>query len=154
MRIGETEEDLGELGFAEEVGQEFHRVGSDAGDVLVEIRGGGGGVLGSEGADAVLDEFGDLGADFEAWERGGGWGELGVVGRNARGRGGWRGLTNRGAGPRTVAVLRRRAGPRSRSLCRRRSHLLSVVLAPVRPCRLLRGLRRLDSARPNPSSRG
>ena len=67
MRIRETEEDLRQLGLAEEVGQELHRVGPHAGDVLVETRGR---VLGPEGADAVLDEFGDLGADFEAWSCG------------------------------------------------------------------------------------
>ena len=35
MRVGEAEEDLAELGFVEEVGEEFHGVGSEAGDVVI-----------------------------------------------------------------------------------------------------------------------
>lgn len=34
VRVRETEEDLGELVFGKEVGEEFHGVGADAGDVL------------------------------------------------------------------------------------------------------------------------
>lgn len=34
MRIGEAQEDLVELCLSEEVGQELHRVGTQAGDVL------------------------------------------------------------------------------------------------------------------------
>ena len=63
MRVGEAKKDLGELMFDEEVGKEFHGVGAEAGDVLVQ--GGGGGMLVAKGLDAVLHELGDLGADFK-----------------------------------------------------------------------------------------
>lgn len=63
MGVRETEEDFAELAFGEEVGEEFHRVGADAGDVLV---GGGGGVLDAQGADFFLDVFCDCCADFHA----------------------------------------------------------------------------------------
>lgn len=64
MRVGKAKEDAGELAAAEEVGEEFHGVGAEAGDVLVE---GCVGVLVAEGLDAVLDKGGDLGADFHSW---------------------------------------------------------------------------------------
>lgn len=43
VRVGEAEEDFGELGFVEEVGEEFHGVAAEGGDVLVmgRCRGGG-----------------------------------------------------------------------------------------------------------------
>ena len=66
MRVWEAEENLGKLGLVEEVREEFHGVGAQAGDVLVE--GAGGRVLGSEGGNAVLDVGCDLEADFEAYE--------------------------------------------------------------------------------------
>lgn len=79
VRIGEAEEDFLELRFGEEVGEEFHGVGADAGDVLVGwcwcrarvllLLPVGDGLLlllGSEGFDLVLDELGDGGADFHA----------------------------------------------------------------------------------------
>ena len=70
-----------ELGADEDVGQELHGVGTEAGDVLV-----GAGlwrrrgrrrrrrwmrrrVLGAEGGDAILDVLGHLGADFEAQDQ-------------------------------------------------------------------------------------
>lgn len=34
MRIGEAQEDLVELSLGEEIGQELHRVGAQAGDIL------------------------------------------------------------------------------------------------------------------------
>ena len=37
MRVGKTEEDFTELVFLKKVGEEFHRVGADAGCVLVGI---------------------------------------------------------------------------------------------------------------------
>ena len=40
VRVGEAEEDVSQLAAGEEVGEEFHRVGPEGGDVLV---GGGGG---------------------------------------------------------------------------------------------------------------
>ena len=64
MRVREAEEYFGELGFVEEVREEFHSVGAQAGDVLVE--GARGRVLGAEGGDAVLDVGCDLEAYFEA----------------------------------------------------------------------------------------
>ena len=70
--VGEAEEEVGELGAGEEVGEEFHGVGAVGGDVLVEGGwgwggSGGGGVEGAEGGDAVVDVGCYLGADFEAW---------------------------------------------------------------------------------------
>lgn len=78
MRVGEAEEEQAEGGAGEEVGEEFHGVGAEGGDVVVcrwgGVRGrgvGGGGrgwsVLGAEGVDAVGDVGGYLGADFEAY---------------------------------------------------------------------------------------
>lgn len=53
MRVGEAEEDLREGGAVEEVGEEFHGVGAEGGDVLVGggswCGGGGGGGSGGEG---------------------------------------------------------------------------------------------------------
>lgn len=62
MRVGKTQEDLGELGSVEEVRQEFHRVGSQARYVLV-----GGRVLAAQGSDPFLYVFGYLGADFKSF---------------------------------------------------------------------------------------
>lgn len=62
MGVGKTKEDLLQLGLGEEVGQEFHRVGAEAGEVLVCVCGG---VLGAEGFDFLLHEFRDGAADFE-----------------------------------------------------------------------------------------
>ena len=89
---------MGELGFGEEVGEEFHRVGAQARYVVVAMRsaagagvgagagagvGGGGGGVGlgvggaTQGFDFFLHEFCYGGADFEAEEEGVGhfWGE-------------------------------------------------------------------------------
>ena len=59
VRIREAEENGGELGVVEVVGEEFHGVGAEGGDVLVgsrEIRGGLGKLLvrmlGAKGGDA------------------------------------------------------------------------------------------------------
>jgi hypothetical protein len=52
MRVWEAEEDFGELRFGEEVGQEFHRVGTQAGYILVAARRG---VLDAQGAGFFLD---------------------------------------------------------------------------------------------------
>ena len=43
VRVGEAEEDFGELGFVEEVGEEFHGVGAEDGDVLMGASGRFGG---------------------------------------------------------------------------------------------------------------
>lgn len=43
MRVREAEEDVGELAAVEEVGEEFHCVGAEDGDVLVGCKGRGGG---------------------------------------------------------------------------------------------------------------
>lgn len=37
VRVGKADEDLGELGLPEEVGEELHRVCSDAGNVLIHV---------------------------------------------------------------------------------------------------------------------
>lgn len=37
MRVRKTQENFAELGFLEEVGQEFHGVGPDAGGILVGV---------------------------------------------------------------------------------------------------------------------
>lgn len=50
--VWEAQEDFGELGFGEEVGEEFHCVGADAGYVLV---GRGGAVLDAECAHFFLN---------------------------------------------------------------------------------------------------
>ena len=69
MRVREAEEDAGQLGAPEEVGQELHRVGAQGGDVLV-FRGrvGLGLGLAAQGADPVLDVRGDLRTDLETWK--------------------------------------------------------------------------------------
>jgi hypothetical protein len=54
VRVREAEEDFGELGLGEEVGQEFHRVGAQAGYVLIAARRG---VLDAQGAGFFLDVF-------------------------------------------------------------------------------------------------
>ena len=60
-----------QLAAGEEVGEELHGVGAQACDVLVPARRGGG-ALGAEGGDAVLDVLGHLGADLEAEDQFGG----------------------------------------------------------------------------------
>ena len=40
MRVWEAEEEMGELVAGEEVGEEFHGVGAEDGDVLVGLWGG------------------------------------------------------------------------------------------------------------------
>ena len=93
VRVWEAEEDGTELAAVEEVGEELHGVGAEAGDVLVGAGDGGGGVTGAadgllgfivvvfvvgrcvgggvlllaEGFDFFLHEFGDGDADFESW---------------------------------------------------------------------------------------
>lgn len=61
VRVGEAEEEEAEGGAGEEVREEFHGVGAEGGDVVVE----GWGVLGAEGVDSVGDVGCYLGADFE-----------------------------------------------------------------------------------------
>lgn len=61
VRVREAEEEAGEGGAREEVGQEFHRVGAQRGDVLIR-----GGLLGSEGEDARVCEVVHLVADLQA----------------------------------------------------------------------------------------
>ena len=81
VRVREAEENLAELGSVEEVGEEFHGVGADAGDVLVEsgrsAGGGGGWVLGAERLGFFPHVLCYGGADFEAEDEGLGhlWGE-------------------------------------------------------------------------------
>lgn len=74
VRVGKAEEEPCQGGAREEVGQEFHRVGAQRGDVLI-VWGGvgivgsrGGDGLGSEGEDARVCESVDLGADLEAYD--------------------------------------------------------------------------------------
>lgn len=67
MRIREAQKHERQLGAGEEVGQELHRVGAQARDVLIAaIRRGRGGVLGAQGRDAIFHVLGDLRADLEA----------------------------------------------------------------------------------------
>ena len=68
MRVGKAEEDFGELGAAEEVGEEFHGVSAQACDVLVATRGKW--KLLAEGVDAVLDVGRYLCADLETCTEG------------------------------------------------------------------------------------
>ena len=63
MRVGKTEEDFTELVFLKKVGEEFHRVGADAGCVLVGICRF---VLDAEGADVFLHVFCYRGANLHA----------------------------------------------------------------------------------------
>lgn len=80
VRIGEADEDLGQLAPGEEVGEEFHRVGAEGGDVLVAARdygcwgccGGGGG--GGRGGGGRLG-FGRCGFEWSGGlrRRGCGW---------------------------------------------------------------------------------
>lgn len=67
MRIREAKEDLGKLGFMEEVGEELHGVGAHTGDVLVQ---GCSCVLCSEGANAILHELCHLRTDLESYNQG------------------------------------------------------------------------------------
>jgi len=74
MRVWEAEEDLRELRFPEEVGQEFHAVCAETGEILVlaasyfcrrsSCRSGGG--LVAKGFYFFLDKFGHGYADFHA----------------------------------------------------------------------------------------
>lgn len=65
VRVGEAEEDFFELVLQEEVGEEFHCVGAEGGDVLVGVCWGGGSKrLGAEGGDFFLHVGGYGGADF------------------------------------------------------------------------------------------
>lgn len=61
MRVREEEEEGGEGMFFEKVGEEFHSVGADNGDVVV-----GGRVGDTEGSDAIGDIICDLDANLEA----------------------------------------------------------------------------------------
>lgn len=61
VRVREAEEEAGEGGAREEVGQELHRVGAQRGDVLIRGR-----LLGSEGEDARVGEVVHLVADLQA----------------------------------------------------------------------------------------
>lgn len=63
VRVGETDEDLGQLCLFEEVGEELHAVGAEAADVLVPASLL---VLNSKGLDALLDVFCNRSADLEA----------------------------------------------------------------------------------------
>lgn len=60
--IGEAKENLGELGFAEEVGEEFHGVCSEARGVLICAW-----FLGSQGFNSLLDVFCYLSSNLHAW---------------------------------------------------------------------------------------
>lgn len=76
MRIGKAQENLVELLLAEKIGEEFHRVGAYAGDVLIVcfscsfasafFTRNSSGMLCAQGARFVLDEFGHGGANFHA----------------------------------------------------------------------------------------
>ncbi len=82
MRVREAEEDGGELGEGEVVGEEFHGVGAEGGNVLISV----GRVLGAKGGDAVCDVVEDLGAEFHAWSESV-CQELNVCGRTDLGNG-------------------------------------------------------------------
>lgn len=74
MRVREAEEDLGKLTSFEEVGEEFHRVCADAGDVLVCTRIQFC-VLCTQSLDFRLDKLRHRGSDLHAYATGQ-WGGL------------------------------------------------------------------------------
>lgn len=72
VRVRKAEEDLAERSAGEEVGQEFHRVGADTGDVAVVVLSAAGvrGRLRAQRFDLGVHVFRDGGADFEAEDEG------------------------------------------------------------------------------------
>ena len=67
VRVREAEENLTQLPPRKIIRQEFHRVRAERGDIAV-----GAGVLRAQRGDAVGHVVGDLGAELEAEDEGGG----------------------------------------------------------------------------------
>ena len=64
VRVREAQKQVGKLATGEVIGEEFHRVGAESGDVLVgawQPKLWWGRILGAEGGDAVCDVVEDLG---------------------------------------------------------------------------------------------